>query len=581
MCHGMSANDRGASHERCASEATSSQAAVAAASQAAAAQAAAAAAQAGGGAYGAKLICPLTRSIFIDPVMTSCCGTSFSKEPLTNYVRGNGHCPSCRKHWASNATKVYPNRSLRDAVTKVNAAAQLDQGSKLLQPPSQPLLEPQPQPQPHPTQQQASQQQPSLQPSQQPSQQPQQQQQSQQPPQPQPQQSQPPPQSQQSQQSQPSQSRPSPPLPLQQQQMASQAQPLEQQHWMRMQQQQQQQQQQYWMRMQQQQQMAMHGAPMSNAWCGGGQMMPRMHNANPMANGMPPRGWCPGGQMVPPMAGMSQMSSNGNGCAAVGAAVGGVGSSGVMGSAGDACFGEGRGDHPTPPVAGDHGPLGAASLPDKIEIPSADEFREMQRRALAAKREREEVEAASRISCRTGVDSLTESLMPPHEGESQAEPGENAVRVSPPDPADAVKDKIVDGWDDAAREQTDGASSIPAQAENPPAREKSVMSRAEFEAMQQEALARKAQAEGGCASPGQKRSRNQEGPPECSHSDDDSKLGRDEDEDSGGELTAHGVGVAPDAKRRRKRGGVKHKKSGRAAGVGPGAAGPVQYAIAP
>jgi len=281
---------------------------------------------------------------------------------------------------------------------------------------------------------------------------------------------------------------------------------------------------------------------------------------NPMADEMP-RGWCAPGQM----ADTSHSSHHGGGVTA-GAALDGMGSSGTMSSTGDACIGTGCGEqHTTPLVAGGGGPPSDALLPDKIEIPSADEFREMQRRALAAKREREEGEAASRVTpqqCPT--DASNKSQAPPHEGQPQKKDGTESGRASPQEPTGTVDD-VVDGWDSGAEGQADGAS-IPMQhQESPSADERPVMSRAEFEAMQREALMRKAQADGGCASPGQKRSRDREGQPESSHSDGDGKPEPDED-DSGGDLTAQGV--AADAKRRRKRGGVRHRKSGRAAGPG-------------
>ena len=84
---------------------------------------AAAAARAGFGTYGTKLIDPLSGCVFVDAVITTCCGTSFSKEPLARYVKQTGECPSCRVNWISNGTKVLPNRSLREAVQKAHEAA--------------------------------------------------------------------------------------------------------------------------------------------------------------------------------------------------------------------------------------------------------------------------------------------------------------------------------------------------------------------------------------------------------------------------------------------------------------------------
>lgn len=84
---------------------------------------AAAAARAGGGSYGTKLIDPLSGRVFVDAVITTCCGTSFSKEPLHQYIKQKGECPSCRVNWQANGTKVLPNRSLREAVLKAQEAA--------------------------------------------------------------------------------------------------------------------------------------------------------------------------------------------------------------------------------------------------------------------------------------------------------------------------------------------------------------------------------------------------------------------------------------------------------------------------
>ena len=84
---------------------------------------AAAAARAGGGSYGTKLIDPLSGRVFVDAVITTCCGTSFSKEPLQQYIKQKGECPSCRVNWQANGTKVLPNRSLREAVLKAQEAA--------------------------------------------------------------------------------------------------------------------------------------------------------------------------------------------------------------------------------------------------------------------------------------------------------------------------------------------------------------------------------------------------------------------------------------------------------------------------
>ncbi|KOO33764.1 retinoblastoma-binding protein, partial [Chrysochromulina tobinii] len=44
-------------------------------------------------------------------------------EPLQQYIKQKGECPSCRVNWQANGTKVLPNRSLREAVLKAQEAA--------------------------------------------------------------------------------------------------------------------------------------------------------------------------------------------------------------------------------------------------------------------------------------------------------------------------------------------------------------------------------------------------------------------------------------------------------------------------
>ena len=44
----------------------------------------------GGGKYAAKLMCPLSRGLFVEAVIVTCCGTSFSKVARCNRVHGGG-----------------------------------------------------------------------------------------------------------------------------------------------------------------------------------------------------------------------------------------------------------------------------------------------------------------------------------------------------------------------------------------------------------------------------------------------------------------------------------------------------------
>ena len=74
------------------------------------------------GMYGAKLVCPLSNSVFVDAVITMCCGASFSKEPLSRHVKSVQVCPGCSKPWAA-TNKVLPNKQLREAVEKAQEAA--------------------------------------------------------------------------------------------------------------------------------------------------------------------------------------------------------------------------------------------------------------------------------------------------------------------------------------------------------------------------------------------------------------------------------------------------------------------------
>lgn len=66
------------------------------------------------GRYASKLICPLTGTIFEDAVITTCCGTSFSQEPLARTLKMRGACPECNTE--ASKVRTLPNRLLREAV---------------------------------------------------------------------------------------------------------------------------------------------------------------------------------------------------------------------------------------------------------------------------------------------------------------------------------------------------------------------------------------------------------------------------------------------------------------------------------
>lgn len=108
-----------------------------------------------GGNYAAKLIDPLSGALFVDAVIVTCCGTSFSKKPLQAYLAERHECPHCkttvrdasaraptlpaasaRRHRRAasqiprsrraqeSKIKMLPNRSLRDAVDAALKAAE-------------------------------------------------------------------------------------------------------------------------------------------------------------------------------------------------------------------------------------------------------------------------------------------------------------------------------------------------------------------------------------------------------------------------------------------------------------------------
>ncbi|KAL1523782.1 hypothetical protein AB1Y20_018705 [Prymnesium parvum] len=66
--------------------------------------------------YTAKLLCPLSNALFVDAVIVTCCGTSFSKQPLEEHLARTNACPHCGT--TTDKIKKLPNRSLREAVLK-------------------------------------------------------------------------------------------------------------------------------------------------------------------------------------------------------------------------------------------------------------------------------------------------------------------------------------------------------------------------------------------------------------------------------------------------------------------------------
>jgi hypothetical protein len=74
------------------------------------------------GRYASKLICPLTGTIFEDAVITTCCGTSFSQEPLARTLKMRGACPECNTEAAR--VRTLPNRLLREAVAAAKRASE-------------------------------------------------------------------------------------------------------------------------------------------------------------------------------------------------------------------------------------------------------------------------------------------------------------------------------------------------------------------------------------------------------------------------------------------------------------------------
>ena len=83
----------------------------------------------GAGRYAAALVCPLSGTTFVDAVVTTCCGTSYSKVPFERALAARGACPQCGR---SAPVKTLPNRALRDAVKKAVAEAEAAVGASEL-----------------------------------------------------------------------------------------------------------------------------------------------------------------------------------------------------------------------------------------------------------------------------------------------------------------------------------------------------------------------------------------------------------------------------------------------------------------
>lgn len=64
-----------------------------------------------------NLICPITFDIIEDPLVHSLCGTSFSEQPITEWIEAHGSCPQCRNN--ADMAAFTPNHLLREAVAEM------------------------------------------------------------------------------------------------------------------------------------------------------------------------------------------------------------------------------------------------------------------------------------------------------------------------------------------------------------------------------------------------------------------------------------------------------------------------------
>jgi hypothetical protein len=60
--------------------------------------------------------CPIDHAEFVDPVMVPCCGQSFNRSSLWEWLRNNPSCPTCRKHLSFNVELAPNNVALCDAL---------------------------------------------------------------------------------------------------------------------------------------------------------------------------------------------------------------------------------------------------------------------------------------------------------------------------------------------------------------------------------------------------------------------------------------------------------------------------------
>ena len=74
----------------------------------------------GGGGYASTLLCPLTGQQYVDAVLTSCCGWSFSEQPARRALHATGGCPKCGT--AAAQVTLHPNAVLRKAAAGSTAA---------------------------------------------------------------------------------------------------------------------------------------------------------------------------------------------------------------------------------------------------------------------------------------------------------------------------------------------------------------------------------------------------------------------------------------------------------------------------
>lgn len=80
------------------------------------------------------LTCPITQELFEDPVLVPCCGKTFSKIPLAQYIAINPVCPNCRGSLSSFDPMTAPKNLI--------VAALLESVTTLIKPPPEPTTLP-------------------------------------------------------------------------------------------------------------------------------------------------------------------------------------------------------------------------------------------------------------------------------------------------------------------------------------------------------------------------------------------------------------------------------------------------------